>query len=193
MQKKKGMAQKYITKKSEDYALLDRHTGEILDYNQTIKLDLRDFIMVFFASIPEIVKLDGQKLKVLAVCWMQSDLGKAVKGNVVHNNASFKEQVRMFSPNMSDSAIDGAFSYLVKHNMLRRVCRGEYELNHHYFFRGKLSDRSKLAFKIEVDPKTAKKAKNGSNYCFFTKSVEIVEINASEQPIKKEGTNEVKH
>lgn len=170
------MAQKYITKKSEDYALVDKHTGELLDYNQTIKVDLRAFIMIFFASIPEIIRLNGQKLKVLAVCWLMSDIGKAEKGNLVHNNASFKEEVRKYAPNMSDSAIDGAFSYLVRHNMLRRICKGEYELNHRYFFRGRLSDRSRLAYKVEVDPKTVEKMKGSSNYCFFTRSVEIVQI-----------------
>lgn len=170
------MKDTYITKESDDYSLLDLHTGEVLSYKQTIKVSIKDFIMLFFASIPEIMKLESQKLKVLAVCWMASEYGNSEKGNVVHNNTTFKEKVREYAPSMTDAAIDVAFSYLVKHGMLCRICKGEYELNPQFFFKGKLNDRSKLMLKIEVDPKTARKAEGKTSVCFFCKSFEIVEV-----------------
>lgn len=170
------MAQKYISKKSEDYALVDKHTGELLDYYQTRKLTIEKFIYVYLTSVPELAKLTGMELKILALCWLTSDFGNAETGNVVHNNASFKIEAQKHIPGISDSSIDVTFGKLVKKNMLRRVCKGEYQLNSDYFFKGKLSDRSKLAYKIIVNPKDLKKTKDGSSYCFFTRSVEIVNI-----------------
>lgn len=171
------MADKYITETSEDYAILDKHTGEILKYQQTIKVTREGFILLFFYSIPELAKLTGQRLKVLMVCWMRASYGDPGKESEVINDSDFKEEVRVYEPKMSDANIDACFSEFVKKNILRRICRGRYALNHNYFFRGKLSDRSRLAFKVEVDPKTAKKVKGRPSYSFFTKSIEIVELN----------------
>lgn len=170
------MKRKYITKTSDDYSLLDNHTGEVLKYSQVRKVSLEDFIMIFFSSIPELAKLTGQKLKVLMVCWMYADYGNSERESEVINDATFKDAVRRYEPMLSDSNIDACFSDFVKGGILRRICRGRYALNHNYFFRGKLSDRSKLAYKVVVDPKDIKKTKDGSCYCFFTKSVEIVNI-----------------
>lgn len=151
--KNRTMKTRYVMETSKDYSLVDNHTGEILKYNQTRKVTLDEFIMVFFASYPELMELGGQPLKVLMACWKYSTYGSAEEGNVIINDKVFKEHVREHEPGMSDSSIDVAISQLSKKGLLLRQCRGRYVLNKEYFFKGKLSDRSKLKLEFVVDGK----------------------------------------
>lgn len=143
--------EKFITEKSEDYALLDKHTGEILDYTIHKKINLDEFIMVFFTSFPEIMSLEGQKLKVLMMCWKESTYRKGV-GNIIVNDLEFKERVREYSPDISNLAVNVAVSTLVKKGLLLKMCKGKYRLNPTYFFQGKLSERTHLMMNFEVQP-----------------------------------------
>lgn len=163
---------KYITEKSRDFSLLDNHTGEILDYNQVKKVSIEEFIMVFFSSYPEILKLEGQKLKILMLCWKHSTFG-GEGGNIIINDTSFKEKVREYEPNISNANIDLAFSTLTKRGLLRRICKGRYELNPDYFFKGTLSKRSKLKFSVEVEPldKSDRRDNAKESFCFFVNSI----------------------
>ena len=44
---------KYVTEKSEDFKLVDVHTGELLDYNQTKKIPIEDrTFLVWMPDIP---------------------------------------------------------------------------------------------------------------------------------------------
>lgn len=172
------MKKKYVTEKSKDYSLLDNNTGEILEYNQVKKVSIEEFIMVFFASYPELMKLEGQKLKMLMMCWKLSTFG-GKRGNIVINDSSFKEEVRKYEPKMSNSNIDACFSYLTAKGIMRRICKGRYELNSDYFFKGSLSDRSHLQFCVEVDPKKEVKMNSEGriSFCMFARSINIVEKN----------------
>lgn len=169
------MKKKYITLKSKNYSLLDNNTGEILDYSEVKKVTLEDFIMVFFSSYPEIMRLEGQKMKVLMLCWKLSTFGGKESGNIIINDQEFKRRVREYEPNMSDSNIDACFSVLVKKGLLVRICKGRYELNPTYFFKGALSSRSHLMFSVEVDPSIEIMGENSkkSDKCFFIKSLTI--------------------
>lgn len=170
---------KYITKKSKDFSILDRNTGDLLDYNQTMRVPVEKFIMVFFASYPEIMQLEGQKVKILMICWLKSTFSEENKANRIVNNKDFKETVRSYMPKVSDSTIDLAFSTFVKRGLLIRVCKGLYELNPSYFFRGKLSDRTHIKYSFEVDPSDKAKEESiedknvtemGPAICMFLKS-----------------------
>lgn len=145
---------KYITETSEDYSLVDNHTGELLEYKQTRKLSLEEFIMVFFSSYPELFKLKGLQLKILMCCWKHSTYNKDndISGNIVHNNASFKEHCREEGLGVSDASIDNNISTLCKTGLLVKKCRGEYLLNPEYFFKGSLSQRTKIQMDFIVDP-----------------------------------------
>lgn len=145
---------KYITETSEDYSLIDNHTGEIIDLKQTRQVDIDTFILVFFASFPEIMKLKGVALRVLMCCWKNSTYNPAAgsEGNMVFNGPSFKENCRLDGLETSDANIDNAFSILTKKGFLFRKHKGEYMLNPEYFFKGRLSDRSKLKCNFFVDP-----------------------------------------
>ena len=145
---------KYVTEKSENYALLDKQTGEILDYSIAKKVSLDEFIMVFFAGCPELMDLTGNHLKVLICCWKHSSYNpnNEESGNIVHNSPSFKEACRENGLDVSNAVIDNAISALCKKGFLIKRCRGEYLLNPEYFFKGSLSSRSKIRLSYIVEP-----------------------------------------
>ena len=145
---------RYITEKSKDYSVVDNHTGELLELRQTRKLSLEEFIMVFFSSYPELFKLIGLQLKILMCCWKHSTYNKEndTTGNIVHNNASFKQHCKDEGLNLSDASIDNNISQLCKAGLLIKKCRGEYVLNPNYFFKGSLSQRTKMMMNFMVEP-----------------------------------------
>ena len=145
---------RYITEKSKDYSVVDNHTGELLELRQTRKLSLEEFIMVFFSSYPELFKLKGLQLKILMCCWKHSTYNKEndTTGNIVHNNASFKQHCKDEGLNLSDASIDNNISQLCKTGLLIKKCRGEYVLNPNYFFKGSLSQRTKMMMNFMVEP-----------------------------------------
>ena len=110
--------------------------------------------MVFFASYPQLLKLKGVQLKVLMCCWKYSSYNAESKeeGNIIHNNASFKEYCKSEGLETSDANIDNAISALCKNGLLFKKCRGEYMLNPAYFFKGSLSKRSRILFNVVVEP-----------------------------------------
>lgn len=145
---------RYITQTSDDFSLVDNHTGELLEFRQTRKVSLDEFIQVFFSSYPELFKLKGLQLKVLMCCWKHSTYNKEndTTGNIVHNNASFKQHCREEGLELSDASIDNIISSLCKTGLLRKKCRGEYLLNPEYFFKGSLSQRTKIQMQFIVEP-----------------------------------------
>ena len=147
---------KYVTEKSKDYSILDKQTGEILDLNITRKLELEEFIMVFFASCPELMNLTGNHLKVLICCWKYSSYNpqNEEQGNVIHNGPGFKNACKEEGLNIPNASIDNAISALCRKGFLIKRFRGEYLLNPQYFFRGKLSSRSKVKMHFIVEPET---------------------------------------
>lgn len=146
--------EKIVSEISKDYSIVDKNTGELFDYKQTKKVTIDEFIMVFFASYPELFKLKGVPLKVLMCCWKRSSYNPMCEeeGNIVCNNTSFKEACREYGLDTSDANIDNAISLLAKRNLLIKRCRGEYLLNPKYFFKGSLSSRSKLDLHFVVEP-----------------------------------------
>lgn len=151
---------RYITTKVKDFSVLDETTGELLELRQTKKLSVDEFFMVFASSCPKLMRLKGLQLKVLICCWRYSTYNKeySTEGNIIHNSVSFKEYCKKDGLETSDACIDRAFTQLCKEKLLIRKCRGEYLLNPQYFFKGTLSDRTKIMYNIVVEP-VAKKRK----------------------------------
>ena len=147
---------KYITEKSEDFKIVDVHTGELLDYNLTRKVPIEEFIMVYLASIPEMFSLQGQQLKLLMAIWRLSSFNKAwcKEGNIFLNDQSTKDAIRQMGLTMSDSSIDVNLHKITEKGFLIKLGKGKYLLNPTYFFKGTLSDRSHVRFSVEVDPVT---------------------------------------
>lgn len=144
----------FVKLKSQDYSLLDNRTGEILEYRQTKKVTLSEFMMVFFASYTDMLKLTGLEIKVLMCIWAHSSFNSrnSKDGNIIHNDAAFKENCKQDGLNTTNSNIDNVFSRLNKMGFLIKKCRGAYLLNPKYFFKGTLSDRTKIQYNIMVEP-----------------------------------------
>lgn len=137
-----------------DYAVVDKHTGELTELKQTRTVTLDEFIMIFFAGCPDLLALKGIHLKILICCWKYSSYNSdnEKEGNIVYNNSMFKEKCREFGLKAPEASIDNAFSYLSKNGYLIKKCRGMYLLNPKYFFKGRLSDRSKINIHFVVEP-----------------------------------------
>lgn len=145
---------RFIKEKSSDYSLLDNHTGEIKDMVITRKITLDQFIMVFFSSCPQLMDLKGNHLKVLICCWKHSSYNPAneLEGNILHNSQGFKQACREDGLDVTDAVIDNAISALCRKGFLIKKFRGEYLLNPNYFFKGKLTNRSKVEINYIVEP-----------------------------------------
>lgn len=143
----------FVTQTDPDYSLLDRHTGEVLEWKRTKVVNVDEFIMVFFSSMPELFKLKGLQMKVLMCCWKFSTYNDVeTEGNIVHNNKLLKDYIRQCGLDITDGAIDVIIHHLAKENILIKKCKGAYMLNPQYFFKGKLSDKSKLELRMVTNP-----------------------------------------
>lgn len=143
----------FVTKTSDEYGLVDKKTGELLEYKQTKKVNLGEFIQVYFASCPQIMKLKGAYIKVLMCIWKYSTYNPAneMEGNLIQNNALFKKYCKSDGKINSDAMIDNAFSKLNKEGIIIKQCRGTYMLNPKYFFKGSLGSRTKILYNLKVE------------------------------------------
>lgn len=143
------MKKKYFTETDPDHVVVDNRTGEITEAKRTRVVSMDEYMEFFFKSIPELCKLKGLQLKILMCCWKQSSwIDVAEKGNTICNNKVLKDYIRECGLDISDSTIDVTIHKLAKENILMKVCKGMYMLNPSYFWKGKLSDRSKLELKL---------------------------------------------
>lgn len=136
----------YINEKSDDFSLVDLHSGEMHDYNVPRKIEPEEFVMVFFSSCRDLMSLQGNQLKVLICCWKHSSYTPQdeEQGNIIHNCSGFKRACKDDGLDISNASIDNAISELCKKGFLIKKFRGEYMLNPHYFYRGKLKNREKV-------------------------------------------------
>lgn len=143
---------KYITQKVDGYSVIDEFTGELLEYKQTKVITQEEFILFFLTTIPDFIKLEGNQMKLLVVLWKISSFNtfNSSEGNIIHNSRSTKNAIRDMGLDLSDKSIDLYFSQLSKLGFLIRRCRGEFMLNPKYFFKGRLSDATKLQFTIKT-------------------------------------------
>lgn len=131
-----------------ELSVVNNATGEIISGVANVKCDsIDEFIMCFMASIPEIVKLNGNTIRVLMWCWKFSSFNPSIpEANSITNDKAFKDKIRQEGGDMSDSTIDKAVHTLYRKGMLIRRCKGSYFLNPDLFFRGTLSNRAKLKY-----------------------------------------------
>lgn len=144
-----------ITEVSKDYAFLDQTTGEIKDLKITRTVTQEEFILLFLrAFLPKAISLDGNQLKILLCCWECSTFNPkgSSDGNIFHNDIEFKDFVRSSGLDLTNGAIDVYVSNLAKANLIIKKCRGKYMLNPEFFFKGTLTDNSRL--RLELNTKT---------------------------------------
>lgn len=141
----------YIQQKHPELSVVNTETGEIISGVATTKVETIDeFIMIFLLNIQDAFKLEGQHLKILMCCWKYSSFNpSSPEGNRVTNNQALKNKIRESGLEVSDTVINNAFTAFVKNDLMIKECRGQYMLNPKYFFKGTLSNRSKLKLNIE--------------------------------------------
>ena len=128
-----------------DYARVDKHTGEITELRKSCTLPLEEFIMIYLQNIPEMYSLEGNQLKILMNCWRYCLQDPLYPGyNVVYPGPAFKAALRQNGLDLSSKSISVYISQLASKEFLLRLDRGVYALNPKYFYKGRLSDRSKL-------------------------------------------------
>ena len=90
----------------------------------------------------------------MQACWILSSFNSRsnAEGNVVDNNPAFKENVRKLGYDLPDGSINNSISKLCKAGALIKRCKGSYMLNPTYFFKGTLTDRSKLQSLLTYEP-----------------------------------------
>lgn len=138
-----------VTVTDPDYSLVDNHTGEINKWKRTRIVSIDEFIMFFFASMPDLFDLEGLHIKILMCCWKASTYNNVeTEGNLVSNNKLLKDYIRQCGLKVSDNTIDVVISKLAKKQILIKKCRGTYMLNPKYFFRGRLAEKSKLELRV---------------------------------------------
>lgn len=146
------MKNRYYTETSDTKCVLDLETGEMTALTQTRVVKQDDFIMVFLSTIPDFFKLNGSQIKFLMALWKLSSFNVKYtdKGNIVNNNNGTKERIREMGIDLSNPAIDALFSQVCKMGFVIKVCKGEYMLNPTYFFKGMVSDATRMQLIIET-------------------------------------------
>lgn len=132
--------------------VIDITTGEIKSAVSHIKVDnIDDFIMIFLNNLRCLYNLEGLELKLLMQCWKKSLYANDYSGNILLNDNDFKKSVIDDGLKMSPATIDVYISKLCKKGLLIRLSKGKYMLNPNYFFKGRLSDRSKLKLEMSYN------------------------------------------
>lgn len=108
-----------------------------------------DFIKLYLYSIDNLIDLNPRLLQVLLICVKHSTYSKlnGMEGNFFSNDKAFKENCRKVIKTkkpLSDGAINVCIHRLTELKVIIRYCRGSYALNPRYFFKGKISNKSRL-------------------------------------------------
>lgn len=150
-----NMTKKIYTKINHpELSVVNNETGEIVSGVAEIKTSsIDEFGFLFLKTLEPCVNLGATQLKVLLCCWMFSTLKEisgGISGNYFTNNADFKSFVRdTQNLDLSDNAINTSISRLKSCGIiLATEAKGSYILNPKYFWKGKLSERSKLQLYI---------------------------------------------
>lgn len=124
--------------------------GEILSADITTikKVTAEQFCQIYLEDNADFYKLTKAESNVLAVCWYTSTYyedNKELPGNKVYCDKSFID-LCIRKTDLKQSTIKNALSSLVKKNMIwkDKDYKSIYYLNPKLFFKGRLSDRTKV-------------------------------------------------
>ena len=125
--------------------------GEIISAEVTTikKVSAEQFMQVYLQDNEEFYKLSKAESNILSVCWLMStyynDRELDYPGNKVVYNSELRDRI-IIKTGLKESTIKNGMSSLTKKEMLIKDPdhRGIYYLNPKYFFKGKLSDRTKV-------------------------------------------------
>ena len=145
------MRKLFYQKTVDNKMVVDMSTGELKEFKQRKVLKQEDFILVFLSTLPHFFKLKGNHIKFIMALWKISSFNPEFEqeGNIIINDRDTKEKIRATGFNVADSAIDNLFYQMCKAEFIIKLCKGRYMLNPKYFFKGTLTDASKLTLTFE--------------------------------------------
>lgn len=117
------------------------------------KVKAEEFCQIYLRNNDDFYNLSKAESNVLAVCWLHSiyyeDPEFNCPGNKVTFDGQFKQVVKD-KTKLSDGTIKNTMKSLVNKRMLIKdqKFRGVYYLNPNYFFKGRISERTKLITKV---------------------------------------------
>lgn len=159
------------------YGKVNKVTGEIETLTRYQSLPIEEFIMVYLKSLPEMNKLEGNQLKLLMQCWMYCTQDPLYPDyNIIKTSKAFKDMVRNNGVDLIDTSIDSYISQLTKKGFLIRFDKGVYALHPKYFYKGRLSDRSKLMLTFTYGYSQEELDKLGVRFIKDTKTGDISKI-----------------
>ena len=125
--------------------------GEIVSADITTikKVSAEQFVQVYLQDNEEFYKLSKAESNILSICWLTSayynDADLDYPGNKVVYNSELRDKI-IIKTGLKESTIKNGMASLTKKSMLIKDPnhRGIYYLNPKFFFKGKLSDRTKV-------------------------------------------------
>ena len=143
------MSNRFIKVNDGLHYKVNTETGELEEVFVNVAMDNKSWYMTYFSCFSAYIKLTGcQKDLLMALCILSNYSTSIPEGNVFSNNKYLKNKIREMGLNWTDGQINNEISRLAKINMLQKLERGTYMLNPEYFWKGTMSDRTKLLLNV---------------------------------------------
>lgn len=141
---------KYLSGVDKNKIVVNQSTGEVEEVRVFRKVSAEDFIMLYFMSDEVLMSLTGFQWKLLYQCWKHCSINPEgeEEGNIINNTPYFKMLLKAAGIKASSSTINAEMSKLAKRNILISKGFGVYIMNPIYFFKGRLTDRTRLIMKM---------------------------------------------
>ena len=148
-----SLAKTYVKEVHPELSTVNNQTGEEISsgITETIVSNVDEFMMFFLNGLKVYNGTLDSCTVVLFCCWKYSTPNTGM-GNLITNDAVFKEQIRLEGFKMSDGTVNNCITQLVNKELLIRKNRGRYMLNPKYFFKGKITERTRLVHKLIYEP-----------------------------------------
>ena len=132
-------------------------TGELISSTSEVSSittkckNVDEFIQVYLEDISGLLGITTKgEYHVLVYAWKYAPYSDEANGNIVHFNKMLKDKI-IDGTGLTDGSIKNILTKLVKKDLLIKTnYKSMYYLNPKYFFKGKLSDRTK-AFNLQLN------------------------------------------
>jgi hypothetical protein len=142
------MAKCYTTK-VDNKCIVDMETGECTDYNVTVYYSSADeFISLYLHTIPLVKQLTNREKDFLLDLLVAANFNPIAsnRGNLIFMNAPDVDSIKK---EYGAGNISSYMKKLVSLDLVQKEKRSVYLLNPLYFYRGKITDRTKVLIRYE--------------------------------------------
>lgn len=147
-----NMAKLFFKQKDDTKCIVNKETGEIDDFIQTLIVDedtwLKLYVNTFFSAIGQMKSLVDMKV---FSCCLKFAIHRDNNGNIVNTNESSFKRALNETCNINSQNLSRSLSSLCKTGFLEKLGRSEYRINPQIAYLGKASERAKLILNIAYD------------------------------------------